>query len=86
MKLTIVIATMVGSALLMAPAHAADTEKQKSKPQMEQKQPDKDIQKNQRAIPGGSVGEERTGGPGTSGTGEGGNVTVPPHQGAKKKP
>ena len=86
MKFTIVIATMVSSAFLMTHAHAADTGQQKSKPQMEQKQPDKDVQKNKRAVPGGSVGDERTGGPSTSGTGGAGNVTVPEHQGAKQKP
>jgi hypothetical protein len=86
MIFTIVIATMVSSAFLMTLAHAADTGHQKSHPQMEQKQADKDVQKNNRVIPGGSVGDERTWGPSTSGTGGAGNVTVPQHQGAKKKP
>ena len=86
MKLTIAIAAMAASAFLMTLAHGADTGQQKSKPQIEQKQSEKDIQKSNPVVPGGSVGEERTGGPNTSGTGGAGNVTVPQHQGAKKKP
>jgi hypothetical protein len=83
MKLMIVIAAMVGSAFLMTLADAADTEQQKSKPPMEQKQAEKDKEKK---IPGGSVGEERTGGSGPGGTSGGGNVKAPQQEGVKKKP
>ena len=83
MRLMIVIAAMAGGAFMMTLAHAADTEQQKSKSQMEQKQADKDKEKK---IPGGSVGEERTGGSGPGGMSGGGNVKAPQQEGAKKKP
>ena len=86
MRLMILIGIMAGSLFMMTLSHAAGTEKEKSKPSSEQKQPDKE--KKAKRGDTGSMGEERTGGSGPSGTSGGEDVKAPQHEGAasKKKP
>ena len=84
----IVIAIMAGTMFMITLSQAAETDKDRSKPSMEQKQGDKEKEKKtKRAVPGGSMGEERTGGSGPSGTSGGENVKAPQHEGfgSKKK-
>ena len=88
MRPMILIAAIVGSVFVMTLSQAAETDKDKSKPSMEQKQGDKEKKKKKkRAVPGGAMGEERTGGSGPSGTSGGENVKAPQHEGfgSKKK-
>ncbi len=91
MRPMILMAAMLGSVFVMTLSHAADTDKvDKPKPQVEQKQADKKKEKEKTTKRGdtGSMGEERTGGSGPSGTSGGENVKSPQHEGAgsKKKP
>jgi hypothetical protein len=83
MRAMAVIAAMVVS-LFFIPLSYADTDHgDKSKQTMEKKQADKDKEK--KTPETGSMGEERTGGSGPSGTSGGGNVKAPQHEGADKK-
>jgi hypothetical protein len=89
MRPMILIAAMVGSLFMITLSHAANTDKVDTpKANMEQKQSDKEKEKKTKRGDTGSMGEERTGGSGPSGTSGGENVKAPQHEGAgsKKKP
>lgn len=88
MRPMIVIAIVTGSMFMMPLSHAAETDKEKSKSTIEQKQGDKEKEKKTKRGDTGSMGEERTGGSGPSGTSGGEDVKAPQHEGAgsKKKP
>ncbi|HZN45338.1 MAG TPA: hypothetical protein VFB56_08405, partial [Nitrospiraceae bacterium] len=86
-------AAMVGSLFMITLSHAADTDADTDKvdtpkANMEQKQSAKEKEKKTKRGDTGSMGEERTGGSGPSGTSGGENVKAPQHEGAgsKKKP
>ena len=94
MRAMIVIAIMAGTMFMITLSQATEMNQgDKSKQTMEQKQADqkqadkKKDRKTKRAVPGGSMGEERTGGSGPSGTSGGENVKAPQHEGfgSKKK-
>ena len=89
MRSIILIAAMVGSVFMMTLSHAeTDTEKAKSNTEQKQMQSDKEKEKKTKRGDTGSMGEERTGGSGPSGTSGGEDVKAPQHEGAgsKKKP
>jgi hypothetical protein len=81
-RIMLIAATVVS--LFVIPLSYADTDHgDQSKQTMEKKQADKDKEK--KTPETGSMGEERTGGSGPSGTSGGGNVKAPQHEGAGKK-
>jgi hypothetical protein len=81
-----VIATLVASVFLVPLSHADMEQGDKSKQTTEQKQAaDKEKDKKTKRGDTGSMGEERTGGSGPSGTSGGENVKAPQHEGAGKK-
>ena len=85
MRAMIVIAIMAGSMFMITLSQAAETDKDKSKPSMEQKQGDKEKEKKTKRGDTGSMGEDRTGGSGPSGTSSGEDVKAPQHEGAGSK-